>query len=98
MSGFAIFSVLGYMSQKQGVDIDTVADSGLNINLLSAVSLWEVLLDIFPVLPFHENEKNVNNQLFSIFGKKITSEIGTLIKLIKFWVASVMIILTKILK
>ncbi|XP_039908196.1 sodium- and chloride-dependent GABA transporter 2-like [Simochromis diagramma] len=28
MSGFAIFSVLGYMSQKQGVDIATVAESG----------------------------------------------------------------------
>ncbi|KAM8756604.1 sodium- and chloride-dependent GABA transporter 2-like [Acanthopagrus schlegelii] len=28
ISGFAIFSVLGYMSQKQGVDIDSVADSG----------------------------------------------------------------------
>ncbi|XP_041836326.1 sodium- and chloride-dependent GABA transporter 2-like [Melanotaenia boesemani] len=27
-SGFAIFSVLGYMSQKQGVDISTVAESG----------------------------------------------------------------------
>ncbi|XP_010765349.1 sodium- and chloride-dependent GABA transporter 2-like [Notothenia coriiceps] len=28
ISGFAIFSVLGYMSQKQGVDIASVADSG----------------------------------------------------------------------
>uniref|UniRef100_A0A669E6C4 Transporter n=1 Tax=Oreochromis niloticus TaxID=8128 RepID=A0A669E6C4_ORENI len=28
ISGFAIFSVLGYMSQKQGVDIATVAESG----------------------------------------------------------------------
>ncbi|XP_005724817.1 sodium- and chloride-dependent GABA transporter 3-like [Pundamilia nyererei] len=28
VSGFAIFSVLGYMSQKQGVDIATVAESG----------------------------------------------------------------------
>ncbi|CAN9511792.1 unnamed protein product [Ophioblennius macclurei] len=28
MSGFAIFSVLGYMSQKQGVDIASVAESG----------------------------------------------------------------------
>ncbi|KAM4588384.1 sodium- and chloride-dependent GABA transporter 2-like [Odontesthes bonariensis] len=28
MSGFAIFSILGYMSQKQGVDISVVAESG----------------------------------------------------------------------
>ncbi|XP_060925138.1 sodium- and chloride-dependent GABA transporter 2-like [Limanda limanda] len=28
ISGFAIFSILGYMSQKQGVDISTVAESG----------------------------------------------------------------------
>ncbi|RVE73273.1 hypothetical protein OJAV_G00047680 [Oryzias javanicus] len=28
ISGFAIFSVLGYMSQKQGVDISVVAESG----------------------------------------------------------------------
>ncbi|XP_051270227.1 sodium- and chloride-dependent GABA transporter 2 [Dicentrarchus labrax] len=28
ISGFAIFSVLGYMSQKQGVDIRSVAESG----------------------------------------------------------------------
>ncbi|XP_055364706.1 solute carrier family 6 member 11a isoform X2 [Betta splendens] len=28
ISGFAIFSVLGYMSQKQGVDISAVAESG----------------------------------------------------------------------
>ncbi|CAJ1050681.1 sodium- and chloride-dependent GABA transporter 2-like [Xyrichtys novacula] len=28
MSGFAIFSVLGYMSQTQGVEISTVAESG----------------------------------------------------------------------
>ncbi|KAI3369415.1 hypothetical protein L3Q82_007635 [Scortum barcoo] len=28
VSGFAIFSVLGYMSQKQGIDISSVADSG----------------------------------------------------------------------
>ncbi|XP_077430299.1 sodium- and chloride-dependent GABA transporter 2-like [Vanacampus margaritifer] len=28
VSGFAIFSVLGYMSQKQGVDIASVAESG----------------------------------------------------------------------
>uniref|UniRef100_A0A3Q4HZG2 Transporter n=1 Tax=Neolamprologus brichardi TaxID=32507 RepID=A0A3Q4HZG2_NEOBR len=28
VSGFAIFSVLGYMSQKQGMDIATVAESG----------------------------------------------------------------------
>ncbi|XP_034528832.1 sodium- and chloride-dependent GABA transporter 2-like [Notolabrus celidotus] len=28
MSGFAIFSVLGYMSQTQGVDISSVAESG----------------------------------------------------------------------
>uniref|UniRef100_A0A672H1R4 Transporter n=1 Tax=Salarias fasciatus TaxID=181472 RepID=A0A672H1R4_SALFA len=28
ISGFAIFSVLGYMSQKQGVDIASVAESG----------------------------------------------------------------------
>ncbi|XP_073323777.1 sodium- and chloride-dependent GABA transporter 2-like [Pagrus major] len=28
ISGFAIFSVLGYMSQKQGVDIHSVAESG----------------------------------------------------------------------
>ncbi len=35
MSGFAIFSVLGYMSQKQGIDISSVAESGMNVNLLS---------------------------------------------------------------
>uniref|UniRef100_A0A672YG34 Transporter n=1 Tax=Sphaeramia orbicularis TaxID=375764 RepID=A0A672YG34_9TELE len=28
LSGFAIFSILGYMSQKQGVDIASVAESG----------------------------------------------------------------------
>ncbi|XP_019957211.1 solute carrier family 6 member 11a [Paralichthys olivaceus] len=28
ISGFAIFSVLGYMSQKQGIDISTVSESG----------------------------------------------------------------------
>ncbi|XP_054879470.1 sodium- and chloride-dependent GABA transporter 2-like [Poeciliopsis prolifica] len=28
LSGFAVFSILGYMSQKQGVDISTVAESG----------------------------------------------------------------------
>uniref|UniRef100_UPI0037E9BB0E sodium- and chloride-dependent GABA transporter 2-like n=1 Tax=Semicossyphus pulcher TaxID=241346 RepID=UPI0037E9BB0E len=28
ISGFAIFSILGYMSQKQGVDISSVAESG----------------------------------------------------------------------
>ncbi|XP_053297056.1 solute carrier family 6 member 11a [Pleuronectes platessa] len=28
ISGFAIFSILGYMSQKQGIDISTVAESG----------------------------------------------------------------------
>ncbi|XP_020497986.1 solute carrier family 6 member 11a isoform X1 [Labrus bergylta] len=28
LSGFAIFSILGYMSQKQGVDISSVAESG----------------------------------------------------------------------
>ncbi|XP_072308495.1 solute carrier family 6 member 11a [Eucyclogobius newberryi] len=28
ISGFAIFSILGYMSQKQGIDIASVADSG----------------------------------------------------------------------
>lgn len=32
VSGFAIFSVLGYMSEKQGVDINTVAESGTNLN------------------------------------------------------------------
>lgn len=31
MSGFAIFSILGYMSQKQGVDIASVAESGRNV-------------------------------------------------------------------
>lgn len=31
LSGFAIFSVLGYMSQKQGVDITTVAESGTKV-------------------------------------------------------------------
>lgn len=29
LSGFAIFSILGYMSQKQGVDIASVAESGM---------------------------------------------------------------------
>lgn len=33
VSGFAIFSVLGYMSQKQGVDISSVAESGTAVNL-----------------------------------------------------------------
>lgn len=31
LSGFAIFSVLGYMSQKQGVDINSVAESGMKV-------------------------------------------------------------------
>lgn len=39
MSGFAIFSVLGYMSQKQGVDIATVAESGMDVSLKS-ISVW----------------------------------------------------------
>lgn len=36
MSGFAIFSVLGYMSQKQGVDIASVAESGTVLHLPDA--------------------------------------------------------------
>lgn len=39
MSGFAIFSVLGYMSQKQGVDIATVAESGMDVSL-KRISVW----------------------------------------------------------
>jgi len=32
-SGLAIFSFLGYMSQKQGVDISVVAESGMAVHL-----------------------------------------------------------------
>lgn len=45
MSGFAIFSVLGYMSQKQGIDIATVAESGLeNFFLVFAVKMQLITL------------------------------------------------------
>lgn len=33
ISGLAIFSILGYMSQKQGVDISSVAESGMVVHL-----------------------------------------------------------------
>lgn len=36
MSGFAIFSILGYMSQQQGIDIATVAESGTDVHLLNS--------------------------------------------------------------
>ena len=34
VSGFAIFSVLGYMAKVQGVDISVVAESGKTLNHL----------------------------------------------------------------
>lgn len=43
LSGFAIFSVLGYMSQKQGVDINSVAESGMNV-IWFEMTCWSCLL------------------------------------------------------
>ena len=33
VSGFAIFSVLGFMAQEQGVDIADVAESGTRVSV-----------------------------------------------------------------
>lgn len=53
LSGFAIFSVLGYMSQKQGVDINSVAESGMKVIgfemtlSLSAHKLFDQCIELF---------------------------------------------------
>ncbi|TNN35450.1 Sodium- and chloride-dependent betaine transporter [Liparis tanakae] len=41
ISGFAVFSVLGFMAQKQGIPIDKVVDSGLE-------TITSSLIDMFP--------------------------------------------------
>lgn len=33
LAGFAIFSVLGFMAEEQGVDIGTVAQSGIKFDI-----------------------------------------------------------------
>ncbi|KAL3058693.1 hypothetical protein OYC64_010781 [Pagothenia borchgrevinki] len=59
ISGFAIFSVLGYMSQKQGVDIASVADSGPGlvfivypqaVTLLPFPQAWSVCFFVMIIL------------------------------------------------
>ncbi|XP_037346500.2 sodium- and chloride-dependent GABA transporter 2 [Pungitius pungitius] len=59
ISGFAIFSVLGYMSQKQGVDISLVAESGPGlvfivypqaVTLLPWPQVWSVCFFIMIIL------------------------------------------------
>ncbi|XP_075893083.1 sodium- and chloride-dependent GABA transporter 2-like isoform X2 [Nelusetta ayraudi] len=59
LSGFAIFSVLGYMSQKQGVDINSVAESGPGlafivypqaVTLLPWPQFWSVCFFIMIIL------------------------------------------------
>ncbi|XP_061583219.1 solute carrier family 6 member 11a [Cololabis saira] len=59
ISGFAIFSILGYMSQKQGVDISTVAESGPGlvfivypqaVTLLPWPQVWSVCFFLMIIL------------------------------------------------
>lgn len=60
------------MSQKQGVDIHTVAESGMNVNLVSASFYFKLsehmklfhaffLSTAYRFWSYNENEKNVNN-------------------------------------
>uniref|UniRef100_A0A6Q2YJG7 Transporter n=1 Tax=Esox lucius TaxID=8010 RepID=A0A6Q2YJG7_ESOLU len=59
VSGFAIFSILGYMAQEQGVDISVVAESGPGlvfivypqaVSLLPCPQLWSVCFFVMIIL------------------------------------------------
>lgn len=46
VAGFAIFSVLGFMSQEQGVPISEVAESGECSGLRARAGFWELCLNL----------------------------------------------------
>jgi hypothetical protein len=53
LSGFVVFSVLGFMAHQQEVDIDQVAESGMtDLHLywrdsLLTISLWQFIIDFY---------------------------------------------------
>ncbi|XP_045686542.1 sodium- and chloride-dependent GABA transporter 2 isoform X5 [Phyllostomus hastatus] len=59
VAGFAIFSILGFMSQEQGVPISKVAESGLDSQFVCVESLVTALVDMYPQVFRKKNRREV---------------------------------------